>query len=238
MAAAEAAVAATILVVEDDRPLAELLGFHLERAGYRVLRTGDGHDALALARAEAPDLILLDWMIEGMSGLDVCRLLRRAPETAAIPIIMLTARGEEADRLRGLETGADDYVTKPFSPRELVARVAAVLRRRRPALPEARLQVADIEMDLTSHKVRRAGEPVHLGPTEYRLLKFLMENPGRIFPRDRLIQRIWGDESEIQEKTINVSIRRLREALNAGGRPDAIRTVRASGYVLDHIPAR
>jgi two-component system phosphate regulon response regulator PhoB len=146
---------------------------------------------------------------------------------------MLTARGEEADRLRGLDTGADDYVTKPFSPKELVARVAAVLRRMRPALPEARLEAGDIEMDLVGHKVRRDGEPVHLGPTEYRLLRFLMENPGRVFPRDRLIQRIWGDESEIQEKTINVSIRRLREALNAGGRADVIRAVRSAGYMLD-----
>jgi two-component system phosphate regulon response regulator PhoB len=223
----------TILVVEDDRPLAELLHFHLTRAGYRLLQTGDGHRALDLARAEKPDLILLDWMIEGMSGIDVCRMLRAKGDTAAIPVIMLTARGEEADRLRGLDTGADDYVTKPFSPRELVARVAAVLRRMRPALPEARLEVGDLQMDLTSHKVRRGGDPVHLGPTEYRLLRFLMENPGRVFSRDRLIHNIWGDESEIQEKTINVSIRRLREALNEGGRSDVIRTVRSAGYVLD-----
>jgi two-component system phosphate regulon response regulator PhoB len=225
--------AATILVVEDDRPLAELLTFNLERAGYRVLHTGDGHDALDLARAQAPDLILLDWMIEGMAGIEVCRLLRAKPETAKLPIIMLTARSEEADRLRGLDTGADDYVVKPFSPKELVARVAAVLRRMRPALPEAKLVVGDIEMDLVGHKVRRGGEAVHLGPTEYRLLRFLMENPGRVFPRARLIQRIWGDQSEIQEKTINVSIRRLREALNAGGRTDVIRAVRSAGYLLD-----
>jgi two-component system phosphate regulon response regulator PhoB len=222
-----------ILVVEDDRPLAELLEYHLTRAGYVVEQTADGHDALARARAGKPDLVLLDWMIEGMAGIEVCRLLRGRAETAALPVIMLTARGEEADRLRGLDTGADDYVTKPFSPKELVARVAAVLRRRRPALPEARLEVGDIEMDLVAHKVKRGGEPVHLGPTEYRLLRFLMENPGRVFPRDRLIQRIWGDESEIQEKTINVSIRRLREALNAGGRADVIRAVRSAGYMLD-----
>jgi two-component system phosphate regulon response regulator PhoB len=222
-----------ILVVEDDQALAELLGYHLTRAGYAIDQTADGHDALARARAEKPDLVLLDWMIEGMAGIEVCRLLRGRPETAALPVIMLTARGEEADRLRGLDTGADDYVTKPFSPKELVARVAAVLRRMRPALPEARLEAGDIEMDLVGHKVRRDGEPVHLGPTEYRLLRFLMENPGRVFPRDRLIQRIWGDESEIQEKTINVSIRRLREALNAGGRADVIRAVRSAGYMLD-----
>jgi two-component system phosphate regulon response regulator PhoB len=222
-----------ILVVEDDQALAELLGYHLTRAGYAVDQTADGHDALARAREAKPDLVLLDWMIEGMAGIEVCRLLRGRPETAKLPIIMLTARGEEADRLRGLDTGADDYVTKPFSPKELVARVAAVLRRMRPALPEARLDAGDIEMDLVGHKVRRGGEPVHLGPTEYRLLRFLMENPGRVFPRDRLIQRIWGDESEIQEKTINVSIRRLREALNAGGRADVIRAVRSAGYMLD-----
>jgi two-component system phosphate regulon response regulator PhoB len=224
---------ATILVVEDDRPLAELLHFHLTRAGYQVRQTGDGHEALTLARAEKPDLVLLDWMIEGMAGIEVCRLLRAKEETAGIPVIMLTARGEEADRLQGLDTGADDYVTKPFSPKELVARVAAVLRRMRPALPEARLEVGDIEMDVSSHKVRRGGEAIHLGPTEYRLLRFFMENPGRVFARERLIQRIWGDESEIQEKTINVSIRRLREALNEGGRSDVIRTVRSAGYVLD-----
>jgi two-component system phosphate regulon response regulator PhoB len=223
----------TILLVEDDRPLAELLSFHLTRAGYQVLQTGDGHDALEMARAEKPDLVLLDWMIEGMQGIEVCRLLRGKPNTADVPVIMLTARGEEADRLRGLDTGADDYVTKPFSPKELVARVAAVLRRMRPALPEAKLEVGDIEMDLVGHKVRRGGEAVHLGPTEYRLLRFLMENPGRVFSRDRLIQRIWGNESEIQEKTINVSIRRLREALNEGGRSDVIRTVRSAGYTLD-----
>ena len=222
-----------ILVVEDDRSLAELLSYQLTRAGYQVEQTADGHEALARARAEKPDLVLLDWMIEGMAGIEVCRLLRGKPETAALPIIMLTARGEETDRLRGLDTGADDYVTKPFSPKELVARVAAVLRRLRPALPEARLAAGDIEMDLVAHKVRRGGEPVHLGPTEYRLLRFLMENPGRVFARDRLIQRIWGDESEIQEKTINVSIRRLREALNAGGRSDVIRAVRSAGYMLD-----
>jgi two-component system phosphate regulon response regulator PhoB len=222
-----------ILVVEDDQALAELLSYHLTRAGYQVDQTADGRDALARARAEKPDLVLLDWMIEGLAGIEVCRLLRGKPETAALPIIMLTARGEEADRLRGLDTGADDYVTKPFSPKELVARVAAVLRRMRPALPEARLEAGDIEMDLVGHKVRRGGDPVHLGPTEYRLLRFLMENPGRVFPRDRLIQRIWGDESEIQEKTINVSIRRLREALNAGGHADVIRAVRSAGYMLD-----
>jgi two-component system phosphate regulon response regulator PhoB len=222
-----------ILVVEDDRPLAELLTYHLERAGYVVDGTADGHDALARARATKPDLVLLDWMIEGMAGIEVCRLLRGQPETAELPVIMLTARGEEADRLRGLDTGADDYVTKPFSPKELIARVAAVLRRLRPALPEARLVAGDIEMDLVAHKVKRGGDPVHLGPTEYRLLRFLMENPGRVFARDRLIQRIWGDESEIQEKTINVSVRRLREALNAGGRADVIRAVRSAGYLLD-----
>ena len=223
----------TILVVEDDRALAELLIFHLGRAGYAVSHTPDGHQALALARETKPDLVVLDWMIEGLAGIEVCRLLRAKPDTAELPIIMLTARGEEADRLRGLDTGADDYVTKPFSPKELVARVAAVLRRMRPPLPEARLDVGDIEMDLVAHKVRRGGEPVHLGPTEYRLLRFLMEHPGRVFPRDRLIQRIWGDESEIQEKTINVSIRRLREALNAGGDADVIRAVRSAGYMLD-----
>ena len=222
-----------ILLVEDDRALAELLVFHLEREDFEVARTGDGEEALLMAREEVPDLILLDWMIEGVSGIEVCRRLRRSTETANVPVIMLTARGEEADRIRGLETGADDYITKPFSPRELVARVGAVLRRVRPALAGEQLSYADLEMDMVSHRVKRGGEALQLGPTEFRLLKHFMEHPGRVFSRERLMDQIWGHDSYIEPRTIDVHIRRLRKAINIGGRPDVIRTVRSAGYALD-----
>ena len=172
-------------------------------------------------------------MIEGTSGIEVCRRLRRRPETANVPIIMLTARGEEADRIRGLETGADDYVTKPFSPRELVARVGAVLRRVRPALAGEALVYADLEMDLVGHKVRRGGRAVALGPTEFRLLRHFLEHPGRVFSRERLLDAVWGHDSSIDARTVDVHIRRLRKALNENGAADVIRTVRAAGYALD-----
>ena len=224
---------ATMLLVEDDAALAELLLFHFEREGYLVSHTADGDDALLLARERAPDVVLLDWMIEGLSGIEVCRRLRRAPETQNVPIIMLTARGEEEDRVRGLETGADDYVTKPFSPRELVARVGAVLRRVRPALAGEALSYADIEMDTVGHKVRRSGEVVSLGPTEFRLLKHFLEHPGWVFSRERLLDSVWGHDSDIESRTVDVHIRRLRKAINVGSSPDIIRTVRSAGYALD-----
>lgn len=222
-----------ILLVEDDRALAELLVYHFEREEFEVERTGDGEEALLLAREQTPDVVILDWMIEGISGIEVCRRLRRIPETANVPIIMLTARGEEADRIRGLETGADDYVTKPFSPRELVARVGAVLRRVRPALAGEELSYADIEMDLVGHRVKRGGEPVTLGPTEFRLLRHFLEHPARVFSRERLLDSVWGRDSDIELRTVDVHIRRLRKAINAGGRADLIRTVRSAGYALD-----
>ena len=222
-----------LLLVEDDKALAELLIWHFEREEYDVRRTGDGEEALMLAEEELPDVIILDWMIEGVSGLEVCRRLRRKPRTSSVPIIMLTARGEESDRIRGLETGADDYVTKPFSPRELMARVAAVLRRIRPALAGEQLAYGDIEMDVEAHRVRRAGRPVQLGPTEYRLLKALLERPGRVFSRERLLDLVWSHDSDIDARTVDVHVRRLRKALNQGGLPDLIRTVRSAGYSLD-----
>ena len=222
-----------LLLVEDDRPLADLVIFHFERAGYAVTRTGDGEEALLLVEEVEPDVIILDWMIEGISGLEVCRRLRRRPATANIPVVMLTARGEESDRIRGLDTGADDYVTKPFSPRELVARVAAVMRRVRPAAAAEQLGYADIEMDVAAHRVRRGGQPVALGPTEFRLLRHFLENPGRVFSRTRLIDAVWSHDSEIDARTVDVHVRRLRKALNDGGRPDLIRTVRSAGYSLD-----
>jgi len=224
---------ARILLVEDDRPLVELLRFHLAREEYEVAATADGEEALLMARESPPDLVLLDWMVEGLSGIEVCRRLRRAPATAQVPIIMLTARGEEADRVRGLQTGADDYVTKPFSPRELIARVGAVLRRARPALAAEQLGYADLEMDLVAHKVKRAGRTVALGPTEFRLLRHFLERPGRVFSRERLLDSVWGHDSDIELRTVDVHIRRLRKAINAGGGPDLIRTVRSAGYALD-----
>ena len=224
---------ARILIVEDDPALVELLSFHFRRDDYEVESTADGEEALLLARESPPDVVILDWMIEGVSGIEVCRRLRRAAETAAVPIIMLTARTEEADRIRGLETGADDYVTKPFSPRELNARVAAVLRRVRPGVAAERLSYADIEMDLMAHKVKRGGTTVALGPTEFRLLRHFLERPGRVFSRERLLDSVWGHDSDIELRTVDVHIRRLRKAINAGGKADLIRTVRSAGYALD-----
>jgi two-component system phosphate regulon response regulator PhoB len=221
------------LLVEDDAALAELLVWHFEREEFQVEHTADGEEALLLARESPPDLVLLDWMIEGLSGIEVCRRLRRIPDTANVPIIMLTARGEEEDRVRGLETGADDYVTKPFSPRELVARVGAVLRRVRPALAGEQLNYADIEMDIVSHKVKRNGSSIPLGPTEFRLLKHFLEHPGRVFSRERLLDSVWGRDSDIEPRTVDVHIRRLRKAINVGASADIIRTVRSAGYALD-----
>ena len=223
----------SLLLVEDDRALADLLTWHFSREGYEIVRTADGEEALLLAEERTPDLVILDWMIEGVSGIEVCRRLRRRTSTAQVPIIMLTARGEESDRIRGLETGADDYVTKPFSPRELLARVGAVLRRVRPALAGEQLAYADIEMDVEAHRVRRRAAPVQLGPTEFRLLRYFMENPGRVFSRDQLLDAVWAHDADIDARTVDVHVRRLRKALNQGGLPDVIRTVRSAGYSLD-----
>ncbi len=224
---------AKMLLVEDDAALAELLVYHFRREDFDVKQTADGEEALLLAQENAPDIVLLDWMIEGLSGIEVCRRLRRMPETQNVPIIMLTARGEEEDRVRGLETGADDYVTKPFSPRELVARVGAVLRRVRPALAGEALIYADLEMDTVGHKVKRAGKTVPLGPTEFRLLKHFLEHPAHVFSRERLLDSVWGHDSDIEPRTVDVHIRRLRKAINEGGYADIIRTVRSAGYALD-----
>ena len=222
-----------LLLVEDDHALAELLTWHFEREGFDILRSGDGDEALLLARERTPEVVILDWMIEGVSGIEVCRRLRRREATARVPNILLTARGEESDRIRGLQTGADDYVTKPFSPRELVARVGAVLRRARPALAGEQISYADLEMDVSSHRVRRGGRPLALGPTEFRLLRHLMERPGRVFSREQLLDAVWSHDPDIDARTVDVHVRRLRKALNAGGRPDLVRTVRSAGYSLD-----
>lgn len=224
---------AHMLLVEDDAALAELLIWHFRKEDFDVVHTVDGEEALILAQEQTPDIVLLDWMVESLSGIEVCRRLRRDANTANVPIIMLTARGEEEDRVRGLETGADDYVTKPFSPRELVARVGAVLRRVRPALAGETLTFGDIEMDTVGHKVKRSGETVPLGPTEYRLLKHFLEHPGWVFSRERLLDSVWGRDSDIELRTVDVHIRRLRKAINVGGQRDIIRTVRSAGYALD-----
>jgi len=222
-----------MLLVEDDKPLADLLVWHFSRENFDVRWTPDGDEALLLARESVPDIVILDWMIEGVSGIEICRRLRRMPDTANVPIIMLTARGEETDRVRGLETGADDYLTKPFSPRELIARVGAVLRRVRPALAGEVLHYGDLEMDVAAHKVRRSGRPVPLGPTEFRLLRHFLEHPSRVFSREQLLDSVWAHDSDIELRTVDVHVRRLRKALNDGEKPDIIRTVRSAGYALD-----
>ena len=222
-----------VLIVEDDAALAELLEWHIDAAGYAVKRTPDGEEALLIAEEWAPDAIVLDWMIENLPGIEVCRRLRKSPDMAAIPIIMLTARSEEEDRVRGLETGADDYVTKPFSPRELVARLAAVLRRTRPSIGGQMLSFADLELDPQAHRVRRGGETVNLGPTEFRLLRYFMERPGRVLSREHLLNAVWGMDSDIELRTVDVHIRRLRKAINLPGTVDVVRTVRSAGYSLD-----
>jgi two-component system phosphate regulon response regulator PhoB len=223
----------SILVVEDDTALCELLAWNLGAEGYDVRTTGDGEEALVMVREQLPDAIILDWMIEQVPGIEVCRQLRKDKETARIPILMLTARGEEEDRIRGLKTGADDYVTKPFSPRELMARVEALLRRSRPSLTGDTLNFADIELDPTSHRVRRGGEALHLGPTEFRLLRYFMERPNRVLSRQQILDGVWGMDTEIDERTVDVHIRRLRKAIVADGQIDPIRTVRAAGYAMD-----
>lgn len=223
----------SILVVEDDLALCELLTWNLTAEGYDVRSTGDGEEALVMVREQAPDAVILDWMIEQVPGIEVCRQIRKDRETARIPILMLTARGEEEDRIRGLKTGADDYVTKPFSPRELLARIEALLRRSSPSLAGEALAFGDIELDPASHRVRRDGEPLHLGPTEFRLLRYFMERPNRVLSRQQILDGVWGMDSDIDERTVDVHIRRLRKAINRDGEVDPIRTVRAAGYAMD-----
>lgn len=224
---------AKLLLVEDDPALLELLEYRFRNEGYNVRATPDGDEALMLASEDTPDLVILDWMIEGTSGIEVCRRLRRDKSTAHVPIIMLTAREAEDDRIRGLDTGADDYLTKPFSPRELMARVAAVMRRIRPALAGETVEVGDIVLDPVAHRVTRRTQAVQLGPTEYRLLKFFMESPGRVFSRSQLLDGVWGTGSEIELRTVDVHIRRLRKAIELPGAKDPVRTVRSAGYSFE-----
>ncbi|HUH10269.1 Phosphate regulon transcriptional regulatory protein PhoB [compost metagenome] len=222
-----------ILVMEDEDALATLLQYNLEKEGYDVTVAADGEEGLLQVDERLPDLVLLDWMLPKLSGIEVCRRLRGRAETRNLPIIMLTARGEESDRVRGLDTGADDYMTKPFSMTELTARIRAVLRRIRPGLADDRINHADIVIDRVAHRVRRAGKEVHLGPTEFRLLDHLMKHPGRVFSREQLLDAVWGSDVYVEARTVDVHVGRLRKALNVEGTVNPIRTVRSAGYSLD-----
>jgi two-component system phosphate regulon response regulator PhoB len=222
-----------VLVVEDEDALATLLQYNLEKEGYQVALAADGEEALMLVDERLPDLVVLDWMLPKISGIELCRRLRGRSETRNMPIMMLTARGEESDRIRGLDTGADDYVTKPFSMTELAARIRAVLRRIRPGLAEDRVSHGDITMDRVAHRVRRSGREIHLGPTEFRLLDYLMQHPGRVFSREQLLDSVWGSDVYVEARTVDVHIGRLRKALNTDEEVDPIRTVRSAGYSLD-----
>ncbi|MEY4878582.1 MAG: phosphate regulon transcriptional regulatory protein PhoB [Pseudomonadota bacterium] len=223
----------SVLVVEDETALATLLRYNLEREGYRVFEAKDGEEALLVADETKPDLIILDWMLPQLSGIEVCRRMRTRGHLRNTPIIMLTARGEETDRIRGLDTGADDYIVKPFSMTELLARIRAVMRRVRPSLVEDVVQVGEIAMDRGTHRVKRGGRDIHLGPTEYRLLDQLMQHPGRVFSREQLLDTVWGSDIYVEARTVDVHVGRLRKALNEPGERDPIRTVRSAGYSFD-----
>jgi two-component system phosphate regulon response regulator PhoB len=225
-------MSAKVLVVEDEEPLAMLLRYNLEAEGFKVTVVSRGEDAEMAVAEDTPDLIVLDWMLPGLSGLELCRRLRTGREGRNIPIIMLTARGEESDRIRGLSTGADDYVVKPFSLPELLARVRAILRRTSPSRLQDTLEVGDIVMDRDAHRVFRGGRELRIGPTEYRLLEFMMESPGRVFTRGQLLDGVWGRDVFVDERTVDVHIGRLRKALNRGREQDPIRTVRGAGYAF------
>ncbi|NIX77854.1 phosphate regulon transcriptional regulator PhoB [Microvirga terricola] len=227
-----------VLIVEDEEPLTLLLRYNLEAEGYEVDSVARGDEAEIRLREQVPDIVLLDWMLPGLSGIELCRRIRVRPETERLPVIMLTARGEEGDRIRGLATGADDYIVKPFSVPELLARVRALLRRTKPAHIATLLVAGDMELDRETHRVRRNGKELHLGPTEFRLLEFLMQSPGRVFSREHLLNAIWGHDVYIDERTVDVHVGRLRKAIKLSTRPDPIRTVRGAGYSFDETFAR
>jgi two-component system phosphate regulon response regulator PhoB len=223
----------TVLIVEDEAALTTLLRYNLEREGYRVFEARDGEEGLLIAGEVNPDLVILDWMLPQLSGIEVCRRLRSRGEMRNVPVIMLTARGEETDRIRGLDTGADDYIVKPFSMSEMLARVRAVMRRVRPSLVQDVIEVGEITIDRSNHRVRRSGRDIHLGPTEYRLLDQLMQHPGRVFSREQLLDNVWGSDIYVEARTVDVHVGRLRKALNESGERDPIRTVRSAGYSFD-----
>jgi two-component system phosphate regulon response regulator PhoB len=227
-----------VMIIEDEEPLTLLLRYNLEAEGYDVESVARGDEAEIRLREQVPDLVLLDWMLPGLSGIELCRRIRVRPETERLPVIMLTARGEEGDRIRGLSTGADDYIVKPFSVPELLARVRALLRRTKPSHIASLLMSGDMELDRETHRVRRDGQELHLGPTEFRLLEFLMQSPGRVFSREHLLNSVWGQDVYIDERTVDVHVGRLRKALSLPERPDPIRTVRGAGYSFDETFAR
>ncbi|MGH8726988.1 MAG: phosphate regulon transcriptional regulator PhoB [Burkholderiales bacterium] len=227
-------MAATILVVEDEPAICELIGFNLKQSGYQPLIAESAERALALLNEALPDMVLLDWMLPGVSGIELARRLRADKRTEEIPIIMLTARTEEPDKLLGLETGADDYITKPFSPRELMARIKAVLRRRAPQMTDDVVEVSGLRLDPVTHRVSAHGQNLNLGPTEFRLLHFMMTHPERVHSRTQLLDRVWGDHVFVEERTVDVHIRRLRKALEQTGSDRLIETVRGAGYRLMH----
>ena len=227
------AKATHVLVVEDEAALADLLKYNLEKEGYRVTVAIDGDEALLAAEESPPDLVVLDWMLPKAPGIEVCRRLRARQDTRNTPIVMLTARTEESDRIRGLDVGADDYVSKPFSMNELLARLRAVMRRIRPGLADDQVRAGDIVMDRVSHRVKRGAREVHLGPTEFRILDHLMQHPGRVFSREQLLDAVWGSDVYVEARTVDVHIGRLRKALMVGDETDPIRTVRSAGYALD-----
>jgi len=222
-----------ILIVEDEAPLVTLLRYNLEKQGFRVEDTGDGGEALTRITEAPPDLLLLDWMLPTMSGIELCRQLRRRPATRTLPVIMLTARAEDQDAVRGLDTGADDYITKPFSTEALIARIRALLRRSGSVPTKLKLNFHDISLDPASHRVLRNGRALHLGPTEFRLLEFFLRHPKRVFSREDVLNAVWGRDIHVEPRTVDVHIRRLRKAINAPGEIDIVRTVRAAGYALD-----
>jgi two-component system phosphate regulon response regulator PhoB len=231
-------VPARILIIEDEEALSLLLRYNLESEGYAVDTVIRGDEAETRLRESVPDLVILDWMLPGLSGIELCRRLRTRPETERLPVIMLTARGDETERVRGLATGADDYVVKPFSVPELLARVRALLRRAKPEHVATLLRAGDIELDRETHRVHRGGREVHLGPTEFRLLEFLMQSPGRVFSREQLLDGVWGQDVYIDERTVDVHVGRLRKAINRGRQMDPIRTVRGAGYSFNEMFAR
>ena len=226
-----------IMIVEDEAALVTLLKYNLEKQGYETISVMDGKEVMNTAMTEKPDLILLDWMLPNVQGIDLCRDMRKSYELRNIPIIMLTARGEEADKVRGLSYGADDYMTKPYSIPELMARIVALLRRVQPEQRQENLSFEDLTMDFAKRRVMRGDRPVHLGPTEFRLLQYLMEKPGVVLSREALLKLVWGGSIHVELRTVDVHIRRLRRALNEGGEPDIVRTVRSAGYALDSTPS-
>ncbi len=223
----------TILVVEDEAPLMTLLRYNLEKQGFKVEEAADGQEALLRVSEQRPDLVLLDWMLPALSGIEVCRQLRRRPNTRDLPIIMVTARTEDQDAVRALDTGADDYIAKPFVMDSLLARIRALLRRSGGAATKGTLTYRDLTMDQDAHRVSRDGRALHLGPTEYRLLEFFLQHPGRVFTREQLLDAVWGRDIHVEPRTVDVHIRRLRKAINGSHEADLIRTVRSAGYALD-----